>query len=203
MASHGGKGVEKLDISIRTATPDDAEELLAIYAQYVENTAVTFEYSVPSEAEFRRRIENTLKKYPYLVAVSQGEIVGYAYAGEFKAREAYAYSVEISVYVKQGLTRSGIGRELYTVLEKALKAQNIVNVNACITYPEIEDEYVSKNSKRFHEHMGYRFAGEFRKCGYKFGRWYNVAWMEKYINDHERKPQPVNTFREIAADIIE
>ena len=124
--------MEKLDISIRTATPDDAEELLAIYAQYVENTAVTFEYSVPSEAEFRRRIENTLKKYPYLVAVSQGEIVGYAYAREFKAREAYAYSVEISVYVKQGLTRSGIGRELYTVLEKALKAQNIVNVNACI-----------------------------------------------------------------------
>ena len=203
MASHGGKGVEKLDISIRTATPDDAEGLLAIYAQYVENTAVTFEYSVLSEAEFRRRIENTLKKYPYLVAVSQGEIVGYAYAGEFKAREAYAYSVEISVYVKQGLTRSGIGRELYTVLEKALKAQNIVNVNACITYPEIEDEYVSKNSKRFHEHMGYRFVGEFRKCGYKFGRWYNVAWMEKYINDHERKPQPVKTFREIAADIIE
>lgn len=195
--------MEKLDISIRTATPDDAEGLLAIYAQYVENTAVTFEYSVPSEAEFRRRIENTLKKYPYLVAVSQGEIVGYAYAGEFKAREAYAYSVEISVYVKQGLTRSGIGRELYTVLEKALKAQNIVNVNACITYPEIEDEYVSKNSKCFHEHMGYRFVGEFRKCGYKFGRWYNVAWMEKYINDHERKPQPVKTFREIAADIIE
>ena len=139
--------MEKLDISIRTATPDDAEGLLAIYAQYVENTAVTFEFSVPSEAEFRRRIENTLKKYPYLVAVSQGEIVGYAYAGEFKAREAYAYSVEISVYVKQGLTRSGIGRELYTVLEKALKAQNIVNVNACITYPEIEDEYVSKNSR--------------------------------------------------------
>lgn len=98
--------MEKLDISIRTATPDDAEGLLAIYAQYVENTAVTFEYSVPSEAEFRRRIENTLKKYPYLVAVSQGEIVGYAYAGEFKTREAYVYSVETSVYVKQGLTRS-------------------------------------------------------------------------------------------------
>lgn len=51
--------------------------------------------------------------------------------------------------------------------------------------------------------MGYRFVGEFRKCGYKFGRWYNVAWIEKYINDHERKPQPVKTFREIAADIIE
>lgn len=115
----------------------------------------------------------------------------------------WQYHRETSVYVKQGLTRSGVGRELYTVLEKALKAQNIVNVNACITYPEIEDEYVSKNSKRFHEHMGYRFVGEFRNCGYKFGRWYNVAWMEKYINDHERKPQPVKTFREIAADIIE
>lgn len=195
--------MEKLDISIRVATPEDAEELLAIYAPYVENTAITFEYTVPSVAEFRQRIENTLNNYPYLVAVSQGEIVGYAYAGEFKAREAYAYSVETSVYVKQGMTRGGIGRELYMVLEKALKAQNIINVNACITCPEVEDAYANKNSKRFHEHMGYRFVGEFRKCGYKFGRWYNVAWMEKYINDHERKPQPVKTFREIAADIIE
>ncbi len=195
--------MEKLDISIRVATPEDAEELLAIYAPYVENTAITFEYTVPYVAEFRQRIENTLNNYPYLVAVSQGEIVGYAYAGEFKAREAYAYSVETSVYVKQGMTRGGIGRELYMVLEKALKAQNIINVNACITYPEVEDAYANKNSKRFHEHMGYRFAGEFRKCGYKFGRWYNVIWMEKFINDHERKPQPVKTFREIAADIIE
>lgn len=195
--------MEKLDISIRVATPEDAEELLAIYAPYVENTAITFEYTVPSVAEFRQRIENTLNNYPYLVAVSQGEIVGYAYAGEFKAREAYAYSVETSVYVKQGMTRGGIWRELYMVLEKALKAQNIINVNACITYPEVEDAYANKNSKRFHEHMGYRFVGEFRKCGYKFGRWYNVIWMEKFINDHERKPQPVKTFREIAADIIE
>lgn len=195
--------MEKLDISIRVATPEDAAELLSIYEPYIKNTAITFEYAVPSEAEFRQRIENTLKKYPYLVAVSQGEIVGYAYAGEFKAREAYAYSVETSVYVKQGMTRSGIGRELYMVLEKALKAQNIINVNACITYPEVEDAYANKNSKRFHEHMGYRFVGEFRKCGYKFGRWYNVIWMEKFINDHERKPQPVKTFREIAADIIE
>lgn len=102
--------MEKLDISIRVATPEDAEELLAIYAPYVENTAITFEYTVPSVAEFRQRIENTLNNYPYLVAVSQGEIVGYAYAGEFKAREAYAYSVETSVYVKQGMTRGGIGR---------------------------------------------------------------------------------------------
>lgn len=195
--------MEKLDISIRVATPEDAAELLSIYEPYIKNTAITFEYAVPSEAEFRQRIENTLKKYPYLVAVSQGEIVGYAYAEEFKAREAYAYSVETSVYVKQGMTRSGIGRELYMVLEKALKAQNIINVNACITYPEVEDAYANKNSKRFHEHMGYRFVGEFRKCGYKFGRWYNVIWMEKFINDHERKPQPVKTFREIAADIIE
>ena len=70
-------------IAVRLATLEDAAELLAIYAPYVEQTAITFEYVVPTVEEFEARIRNTLKKYPYLVAEQHGEILGYAYAGEF------------------------------------------------------------------------------------------------------------------------
>ena len=95
-------------ITIRPATPDDAEALLSIYAPYVEQTAITFEYEVPSVEEFRDRIVHTLKLYPYLVAQRETstnsdastEIVGYAYACPLHARAAYAWSVETSIYVK-------------------------------------------------------------------------------------------------------
>ncbi len=175
-------------ITIRTATPDDAAGLLKIYEYYVTDTAITFEYDVPSEEEFRGRIEKILKKYPYIVAVEEGEgterIIGYAYAGVFKDREAYQYSVETTIYVDKDLRRGGIGRMLYEELEKRLKAQGILNLNACIGYPEEEDEHLTFDSVKFHERLGYSMVGEFHKCGYKFGRWYNMVWMEKLIGDH-------------------
>ena len=87
------------EIIIRTATPEDAKELLEIYAPYVKNTAITFEYEVPSEDEFKKRIEQVLEKYPYLVAENNGEIVGYAYASSFHSRAAYQWGVETSIYV--------------------------------------------------------------------------------------------------------
>ena len=82
-------------------------------------------------------------------------------------------------------------------LKTALKAQNIINLYACIGYPEEDDEYLTKNSKQFHEHLGYRLIGEFRKCGYKFGRWYHMVWMEKMIGEHPEKPEQVKRFSEI------
>lgn len=96
-------------ITLRAARPDDAAALLEIYAPYVTGTAISFEYDVPSVEEFRARIEHTLKKYPYIVAESGGEIVGYAYTGEFKERAAYGWSVETSIYVARGKKRCGIG----------------------------------------------------------------------------------------------
>ena len=165
-------------ITIRPATPDDAEALLSIYAPYVEQTAITFEYEVPSVEEFRDRIVHTLKLYPYLVAQRETstnsdastEIVGYAYAGPLHARAAYAWSVETSIYVKKSEKKSGIGKALYSALEKVLAAQNITNVNACIASPETDDEYLNHNSIQFHQHLGYSMIGEFHKCAYKFGR---------------------------------
>lgn len=181
-------------IVIRIAKPEDAEELLSIYAPYVEWTAITFEYTVPTVEEFRERLYNTLKKYPYLVAEQNGEILGYAYAGPFKAKAAYAWSVETSIYVKAGERRRGLGRLLYEALERQLKKQGILNLYACIAYPEIEDEYLTEDSVHFHKKMGYRMIGTFYQCGYKFHRWYHMVWMEKMIGEHLEHQPMVKAF---------
>lgn len=179
---------------IRTARPEDAEALLEIYAPYVRETAITFEYEVPSVGEFRKRIESILKKYPYLLAEQDGKITGYAYAGVFNERPAADWAVETAIYVEKGSRRAGVGRALYGALEKALAGQNILNVNAGIAWPETEDEYLTYDSIRFHEHMGYRMVGRFHQCGYKFGRWYDLAWMEKHLGEHPAKPEEVRWF---------
>lgn len=172
-------------INIRSASVKDAEELLNIYAYYVENTAITFEYDVPTLELFAQRIENTLKKYPYLVVEKDGEILGYAYAGVFKDRAAYDWSAETTIYLKHDAVKCGLGRILYEALEKEMKERGFLNLYACIGYPVDEDEYLTKNSAQFHEHLGYEKVGEFHKCGYKFGRWYNMIWMEKIIGEHK------------------
>lgn len=179
---------------IRIARPEDAEALLDIYAPYVKETAITFEYEVPSVEEFRKRIESILKKYPYLLAEQDGKITGYAYAGVFNERPAADWAVETAIYVEKDSRRTGVGRALYGALEKALAGQNILNVNACIAWPETEDEYLTYDSIRFHEHMGYRMVGRFHQCGYKFGRWYDLAWMEKHLGEHPAKPERVIKF---------
>lgn len=192
-------------LTIRPATTSDAAALLAVYAPYVENTAITFEYEVPSLEEFRGRIARTLQHYPYIVAetASGGEpcVAGYAYAGPLHVRASYAWSAETSIYVRADLKKSGIGKALYTVLEKALAAQNFINLNACIASPIVEDEYLTRNSIQFHEHMGYSMIGEFNKCAYKFGRWYNMVWMEKFIADHPDVPPAVIPFGQIPPEV--
>lgn len=177
-------------ITIRTATLSDAQALLNIYSPYVEHTAITFEYDVPSVEEFASRIKNTLQKYPYLVAEKNGRLLGYAYASPFHERPAYDWAVETSIYVDQNIKHQGIGRRLHDALEDALRSQGILNMNACIAYPPEEDEYLDKNSVEFHTHMGYRLVGEFYKCEYKFHRWYNMVWMEKLIGNHLSDQKP-------------
>jgi len=185
------------DITIRTASPEDAAEILGIYKYYIENTSITFEWEVPSLEEFRSRIENTLQKYPYIVAVQNEKIIGYAYVSPFKTRAAYDWAVETSIYVQKDGKRHGTGRLLLENLESILKKMNILNVNACIAYPETEDEYLTKDSVRFHEKMGYSMVGEFHKCGYKFNRWYNMVWMEKMLGDHVSNQPKVLKFGQI------
>lgn len=185
---------------IRIAGEDDSEELLEIYAYYVEQTAITFEYEVPSIKEFKERIRRTLEKYPYLVSERDGRITGYTYAGAFKERRAYDWSVETTIYIAKDARGEGIGRKLYTALERALALQNVINLNACIAYPDPEDEYLTRNSVQFHKYMGYHPAGRFHKCGYKFGRWYDMVWLEKCISSHPDVPQEVRSFGEIRGE---
>lgn len=188
-------------ITIRTATLSDAQALLNIYSPYVEHTAITFEYDVPSVEEFASRIKNTLQKYPYLVAEKNGRLLGYAYASPFHERPAYDWAVETSIYVDQNIKHQGIGRRLHDALEDALRSQGILNMNACIAYPPEEDEYLDKNSVEFHTHMGYRLVGEFYKCGYKFHRWYNMVWMEKLLDPEVKHPKPIKRMEENRAEL--
>lgn len=187
-------------ITIRMANPADAQALLNIYAPYVINTAITFEYDVPSVEEFASRIAHSLEKYPYLIAEEGGNILVYAYASPFHDRPAYDWAVETSIYVDQNIKHRGIGRKLHDALESTLREQGILNMNACIAYPPEEDEHLDKNSVEFHAHMGYRLVGEFYKCGYKFNRWYNMVWMEKLIGEHlsDQKPPKFNRLTKIS-----
>ena len=165
------------EMTIRAAREEDAAALLKIYEPYVLNTAVTFEFDVPATEDFAGRIRKTLAKYPYLVAELNGEIVGYAYASQFRTRAAYDWSAETSVYVKTGLHRAGVGSALYRTLEDALQEMGIVNLVACITYPNPE-------SVAFHEKFGYRRVGVMEKIGYKAGLWRDILWMTKTIGEY-------------------
>lgn len=185
------------EIIIRKAEITDAEQLLAIYSYYVENTAITFEYDVPGSEVFQGRIEHTLEKYPYIVAEKQGRVVGYAYAGAFKGRAAYDWSAEVSVYVDKDLHRCGIGKRLYSRLEEILKKMGVTNLYACISVPASEDEFLTRNSIDFHKHLGFTPVGEFHKCGYKFGHWYNMVWAEKMIGEHHSEQESIKSFGEV------
>lgn len=174
-----------MNIELRTATVDDAEKLLSIYSPYVKNTAVSFEYDPPSIDEFKERIRKTLEKFPYLVAMHDDEIVGYAYAGGFHTRAAFLHSAELSIYLKQNMRGKGIGRKLYSEIEKMLKDKGFINLYAVVAYAEEEDEYITHDSVIFHEVMGYKTVGRCNKCGCKFGRWYDILYMEKFIGSHK------------------
>lgn len=171
-------------IMIRDAKIEDAKRILEIYDYYVKNTAITFEYETPSLKEFQNRMKKTMHRYPYLVIEKEGRIEGYAYAGPFVGRAAYDWSCEMTIYLDYNAKKCGLGRALYEALEKALKDMGVLNLYACIGYPQEEDEYLNYNSARFHAHLGFVKVGEFHNCGYKFHRWYHMIWMEKIIGNH-------------------
>ena len=183
---------EMSEPTIRLATPDDAPALLAIYEPYVRQTAITCEYEVPSVEEFAGRIERTLKRYPYLVMELDGRPVGYAYVSPLNSREAYDWSVETSIYLARDVRHGGLGRKLHDALKQCLIAMGITNMCALIAVPhDKDDEYLTHNSQDFHAHMGYRLVGAFDRCAQKFGRWYDMIWMEKCIGTHTDTPAPV------------
>lgn len=177
-------------MNIRVASPEDAQTLVEIYTPYVKDTIVTFEYSVPTVEEFAGRIRHTLEKYPYLVAEDDGRILGYTYASAFKSRAAYNWSVETTIYVRQGKQHHGTGSALYKALEEQLSRQHICNLCACIAYP-------NPASIEFHKKFGYVLIAHFHRSGYKLGAWQDMVWMEKELCPHTVPPQPFVPFSQL------
>lgn len=185
-------------MEIRVAAVEDAESIWRIYAPYVEHTAVTFEYDVPTVDDFRQRISRTLKEYPYLAAVEQGRVIGYAYAGTFHERAAYRHSAEVSIYIDEKWHGKGVGKRLYEELERRLLKQNVFILYACITaVGSGGDEHVTDASICFHRKMGYTLVGTHNLCGYKFNQWYSVVWMEKVIAERPDEPEAFVPFSEL------
>ena len=175
---------------LRFAEPGDAAALLAVYAQYI-GTSVTFEYVLPTEEEFRRRIENISAEYPYLVHVTDdGVIDGYAYAHRFAERAAYQWSAELSVYLDRSARGCGLGKRLYGALMELVKLQGVRTVFGLVTTP-------NERSDRLHLGMGFTVAGVNRNAGYKNGQWRGVTVYEKPIGEYTDDPAPLLRFPDV------
>src|SRR5688572_19253366 len=151
--------------SIRLAVAGDAAAVAAVYRPFVASTPISFEIEPPDEGEMRRRIQETLKAYPWLVSESDGVVVGYAYATTHRVRAAYRWSVDAAVYVDAAHHRRGIGRGLYASLFAILARQGFVNAYAGITLPNAA-------SVGLHEAAGFEAVGIYRQVGYKLGAWH-------------------------------
>ena len=163
---------------IRIALEADIPQILDIYGPYIENTTVSFEYTIPTRAAFLERFQTITAQFPWLVWEEEGRILGYAYASPPYARTAYGWCAEPSVYLRPEARRRGIGRALYAVLEELLKRQGYQLLYALVT-SENED------SLRFHEKMGYGTRAVFPDCAWKFGRSLGVTWLEKRLKPVE------------------
>jgi L-amino acid N-acyltransferase YncA len=159
---------------IRKAEPKDASQVADVYNYYIQQTHHTFETEPLSAEEMQKRIEDTTEDYPFLVAEENGEIVGYAYATQFKLRQAYEYASEVSIYVRNAAKQKGIGTQLYTQLFDELQETDTHAVVAGISLP-------NDASVRFHERLGFEKVAHFKEVGYKLGRWIDVGYWEKIL----------------------
>lgn len=173
--------------SIRLAHPDDAPAFQAIYAPFVTDTPVSFEFVPPTIQEMRQRVEQTLLTHPWLVCEEQGKVLGYVYASQHSARQAYQWSVDVSAYVHERWRGKGIGKALYTSLFALLHLQGFYNVYAGITLPNLA-------SVALHEGMGMRQLGVYSQVGYKLGGWHDVGWWQKSLQPHILEPAPLLDF---------
>ena len=170
-------------VRIRLVDPArDAADILAVYAPYIEKTAITFETAVPALEAFKRRVEGIAAEFPYLLLEIDGELAGYAYAHKQAERAAFGWNAELSIYLKESFTGRGLGRALYRLLEELLEMQGYINFYGVITSS-------NAGSIALHEKMGYRIVGVHERTGYKFGQWHGVTWMHRRA--HEGVPGEV------------
>ncbi len=171
-----------MDVQIRLATAGDGEAVATIYRPVVAETAISFETTLPDRDEMARRIDETLRAYPWLVCELDGRVAGYAYAARHRVRGAYQWSVDTSVYIAEALRRRNVGRGLYTSLFAILAAQGYFNAFAGIALP-------NPGSVGLHEAMGFEPIGVYRHVGYKFDRWHDVGWWQLVLKPHEVAPR--------------
>ena len=182
-------------MKIRFATVEDTENLLEIYAQYME-TPITFEYEVPSVEEFKQRILAISKDYPYIVLESDGKLLGYAYAHRFKERSAYTWGAELTIYMDKTSHVKGYGKKLYSALIELLKLQGVKTAYACVTS-------ANEASEMFHEKLGFKKCAEFKNAGFKLGKWYGITWFELPINEYDKNPEPVKSVHSLNQEQID
>lgn len=159
---------------VRDATPDDATACAAIYAPYVTTTTVSFEEEPPDAAEMARRIAAAQERHAWLVAEDDDGVLGYAYAGSFRARAAYRHTCEVSVYVDQDRRGGGVGRALYTALLDRMVDLGMRLAVGGATMP-------NDASERLHRALGFEVVGTFRDVGFKQDRWCDVRWFQKRL----------------------
>ncbi len=163
-------------VSIRQATPGDAAALLAIYAPFVENTAVSFETDVPTVEAFAERIRKALGGWDWLVADEDGQCLGYAYGSAHRERAAYRYTCEVSVYIHPAHQGRGLARRLYADLFERLAARGLCNALAGIAQPNAD-------SMALHQAAGFTLVGTYRRAGWKFAAWHDIAWLQRALRE--------------------
>lgn len=178
-------------MDIRMARSSDGEDLQAIYAPIVTDTAISFETEPPSVAEMTQRVARTLPRYPWLVADEADAVAGYAYAGMHRTRQAYDWSVDVSIYVRPGHQGRGLGRALYTALFEILRLQRFTGAFAGIALP-------NPASVALHEAVGFVPVGVYRKVGWKHGAWHDVGWWQRTLAPTNGAAGPVRPLDDVA-----
>lgn len=181
--------------TIRPACPEDAAAILEIYAPYVRETNISFEYEVPTLEEFTQRVRDISSLHPYLVWEENGKLLGYAYAHPYAPRPAYQWGAELTIYLRQGVTHRGMGSTLYGALFDLLRLQGVRTVYGCITAE-------NHPSVAMHRALGFAEGGLFRNAGYKFGRWLDVLWLEKSLGAYT-DPEPFVPFPKVEVSQVE
>jgi len=183
---------------IRLVELRDAPAVRGIYAPFVLAGNTSFESELPDVPGFEERFRKLAEQYPWLVFEAEGEVVGYAYASPHRARKAYQWSVEVSVYIKEGARHRGVGRAMYRCLFFLLHRQGYVNAYAGIALP-------NPGSVGLHQAMGFTPIGVFSRIGFKFGQWHDVQWMQLRLSDPQEpvsQPHPVKTVLDAEAESI-
>ena len=174
---------------IRIASPNDAADVLAIYAPIVRDTAISFELVPPTVTQMQERIESTLDQLPWLVAEEAQHVIGYAYASRYRQRAAYQWSVEVSAYVREDARRGGVARALYRALLGILEDLSYRTALAGIALP-------NEASVAFHESMGFTRAGVYHNVGFKMGTWHDVGWWQLPLAEYVYDPAPPRQMRD-------